>query len=89
METELQQGTPEVQNKQPECHVQLYICNAVGSKMNFRSLLVQFCCATHICNNGNCTSIYGTPRVHRMFGAEFFEASSLVCWVFNPEHFIG
>jgi hypothetical protein len=80
METELQQALQKCRiNSQS---VQLYICNAVGSKMNLRCLLVQFRSATHICNNGNCISVSGTARVHRMFGAELFEASSLVGCVF-------
>jgi hypothetical protein len=40
-----------------------YICNApLEHKMNFRcALLVNFHSATHICKNGICTSISGTP----------------------------
>jgi hypothetical protein len=65
VEIELQQGTPEVQIKQPECLI-LYICNAPpGHKKNFLcALLVNFRGATHMCKNGNCTSVFGTPEVH-------------------------
>ncbi len=58
----------------------MFICNAPpGHKKNFRcALLVNFRCATHICKNGNCTSVSGTSEVHWPSEAEYLEASSLV-----------
>jgi hypothetical protein len=58
----------------------MFICNAPsGGKKNFWwALLVNFRSATHICKNGNCTSISGTPEVHWTSRAEFLEAFSLV-----------
>jgi hypothetical protein len=56
------------------------ICNAPpGCEKNFRSaLLVNFHSATHLCKNGNCTSVSGTPQVH-------FSGWS----IFNPDYLLA
>ncbi len=79
VEIELQQGTPEVQIKQLECLIHT-VCDAPpGSKKNFRcALLVNFRSAAYTCKNGNCTSVFGTLKVHWTSGTEFLEASSLI-----------
>ncbi len=59
-------------------------------KKNFLcALLVNFRSATHICKNGNCTSVSGTPEVRWTFGAEFLQASSLIGPVLYHDYSIG
>jgi hypothetical protein len=69
----------------------MYVCNTpLGHKKNFRcALLVNFRSATHICKNGNCTSVSGTPEVQLTSRAEFLQASFLIGPVLNPDYFLG
>jgi hypothetical protein len=62
----------------------------LGHLMNLRGALLVNChSATHICKDGNCTSLFGTPGIYGTAGAEYLAASSLVGPILNPDDLIS
>jgi hypothetical protein len=58
--------------------------------MNLRGVLFGYCrSAAHICKDGICTSVCGTPGVGRTAGVEYFAFSSLIGAFLCLDNFIG
>jgi hypothetical protein len=58
--------------------------------MNLQGALLEYPrSATHICKDGICTSVCGTPGVDCTTRAEYFAFSSLIGAFLHPDDFIG